>query len=238
MSQQQTRWGSLMIRILLSAIALLACVYAEAQIVVPTTFDTMYIPQGFDSNDSVQIVGEGAFRNSCYRPSNTYFKVDHQNKIVNISPSAFEYYGFCLQVILPFDRVLDIGILEPGTYKVVQNGQTIGKIPIRGSSVMTPDDFMYAAVEQAFIVKSQGSYTWGIVGELTNSCMYLDDVKITVEENVIVLQPIVKMEAHGTCRDGLFQFSKTGKISAPRGRYLLHVRSLNGKAINSLVNIY
>ena len=227
-----------MLRIFLCGIAILFCVIAEAQIRVPAGFHTLYIPGGFDSNDNVQFVGEGWFRSSCYRPATTDFKVDQQSKEIEIAPSAFEYYGFCLQVMLPYDRELNLGILNPGTYKIKQNQEIVGEVKVAEAKVTTADEAQYAPINQAFIIKSEGVYQYGIVGDLTNSCMYLDRVEVIVEPQVIVLRPIVGMQPRRSCRDGIFQFSKFGRLGdVKKGRYLLHVRSMNGNSVNSLVSI-
>ena len=66
------------------------------------------MPDGFVSNDTAQIVGEGMFSNSCYRHAETTVRVDHVNKTIHVGPVAYKYNGYCLQVILPFDRVVDV----------------------------------------------------------------------------------------------------------------------------------
>ena len=53
---------------LISALVFINSISFEAQaqpVKVPAYFQKMYIPGGFDSNDQIQIVGEGTFSNSC-----------------------------------------------------------------------------------------------------------------------------------------------------------------------------
>jgi hypothetical protein len=55
---------------------------------------------------------------------------------------------------------------------------------------------------------------------------------------VIVVLPIAKMETRPDCKDGKFPFNKVVSVDlVPKGRYLLHVRSMNSKAINNLVDV-
>src|SRR5690606_29287612 len=107
---------------------------------------------GFDSNDHVQFVGEGLFRNTCYRPATPFAMVDHDRKQIRVGPVAYEYNGLCMQVILPFERVIDVGILKPGAYEVIQepDGRLLGTIPVKVARSADPDDHLYAPVSQAF----------------------------------------------------------------------------------------
>lgn len=236
-----TPWGEQMkhIAIFLMAFIGYSVVHAEPQ-QVPAVFNTIYVPGGFDSNDSVQIVGEGMFRNTCYRPANTLYSVDHEKKEIRLGPVAYEYGGLCLQMILPFERVIDVGILKPGKYDVVlsSDGKKLGEIPVRLATTASPDDVLYAPISQAFFHQRGVVGEILLTGEFLSDCVTLDDVKITVEPKVIVVQPIAKVEDRTMCLRGRFPFSKVVKVEfVPKGRYLLHVRSLNGKSVNTLVNV-
>ena len=224
----------------LSLIALTATGHASAEPVrVESTFNKVYVPDGFDSNDAVQIVGEGLFRNTCYRPAKTDISIDHEKQIVHVGPAAYEYSGFCLQVILPYNRVVDIGMLKAGDWTIVQGaqGEKIGEIKVRKAFTSSPDDYLYAPVTQAFYKQRGAVSEIMITGEFTNDCITLDHVKTSVANDVIVLQPIAKVR-NGNCREGAFGFSKLVKLDLlPKGKHLLHVRSMNGNAINTLINV-
>lgn len=207
---------------------------------VPATFHTLYAPGGFDSNDHVQIVGEGLFRNSCFRPADTRVQLDRENKIIVLGPEAYEYGGICLQVILPFERVVEVGILEPGKWKVVQNSDQalLGRVNIAVSRSANPDEFLYAPISQAFFKQKAGKSEIALTGEFPNSCMKLRRVSLEIEPKVIVVLPIAEMEDREDCQNGKFPFSKVVEVkNAKAGRYLLHVRSMNAKAINTLVDV-
>ncbi|MES2854446.1 MAG: hypothetical protein V4692_01225, partial [Bdellovibrionota bacterium] len=76
---------------------------------VEVKFEKIYTVNGFDSNDQVQLIAEGSFKNSCYRPASPTVKVIDSEKTIELTPMAYEYSGMCLQVVLPFQRVIDIG---------------------------------------------------------------------------------------------------------------------------------
>lgn len=232
-----------LIRIIsLMALALVA-VNAEAQpepVKVPATYNKLYVPNGFDSNDHVQVVGEGLFRNSCYRPADTKVKVDQDRRQIFVGPAAYEYSGFCLQVVLPFDRVLDIGILKPGAYEFVQisDGAKLGSIQVRKATSDMADDYIYAPISQAFFRQKGLKSEIYLTGDFPNSCMALDEVRVDVQKDVIVVLPIAKYGSNVDCQDGKFHFEKMVQVDLIKpGRYLLHVRSMNSNAVNTLVDV-
>ncbi len=203
---------------------------------VSVNFGKIYAPGGFDDNDNVQIVGEGLFSDSCYRYAETSVRVDHKTKTIKVRPVAYKYPGYCLQVILPFDRVLDVGILQKGTYTVVQesDSQHLGQVDILATKNKEPDDFMYAPISQAFFQSGGLS----LMGDFPTSCMKLKEVKAQVQSDVLVIQPIVEIDSSIPCVEGKYHFETVTDVSDVKpGRYLLHVRSMNGKAVNSLVDV-
>lgn len=217
--------------------------YAQEPKVEGVTFSTTYLPGGFDSNDNVQIIAEGAFRNSCYRPAVASAVVNKNTKTISISGKSYVYEGFCIQMIVPFHQVINVGVLPPGKYEVVQpaseNRYELGELKIKPRSSTAADDYLYAPVSQAyFAYDREGNPFIRITGYFTNSCMSMKDLLVDVKDNVIVVQPIAQMKESGTCNKGRFKFSKAIDISdVELGRYLLHVRSLNGQAINTLIDI-
>lgn len=93
---------------------------AQGQEVIKSNFQTAFIPAGFDSNDRVQIVGRGSFPNGCYKSGPTNVRVDKKNKVIELRSSAYKYAAdFCVSVIVYYNDIVDIGVLEPGNYTVV-----------------------------------------------------------------------------------------------------------------------
>jgi hypothetical protein len=212
-------------------------------VVVGSEFHTGYVPDGFDTNDNAQLVAEGLFRNSCYRPASVKVDVDHSAKTITLHPTAYEYEGYCLQVMIPFDQAIDVGILKAGTYQVIQSimgeQNVLGQMKVRIAANSAADDYLYAPVSQAYFEKKPGKpATVRVSGEFTSSCMKLAEVMVSVQPNVIVLQPISTLQDRGDCVQGKFPFEKQVQLANMKtGRYLLHVRSLSGKSINTLVDV-
>ena len=224
--------------VVISALLICNLSMADQPKKISSQFNKIYAPGGFDSNDHVQIVGEGVFHNSCFRQAETVIKIDNEKKQVSVFPVAYEYPGICLQFMVPFQHVVDIGILGEGNWEIIQGTlpAKIGSVQIRQSVTDAADDFLYAPVSQAFFHNNNGSGQVNVTGEFTNDCLSIDEIKFTIEANVIAVQPIAKMSTDKICKDGLFPFSKTVLLGPlPASKYLLHVRTVNGNAINSIV---
>lgn len=224
----------------------IACFTAAAQAQVsnePTLraayFERIYVPGGYDSNDHIQIVGEGTFNNSCFRFAESHVAIDEGTKQIHLGAVAYEYGGICLQVMLPFQRTMDLGILKAGKWSVEQDGKVIAQLNVRPATTPEADDYLYAPVSQAFFSQTGKVSKIVLTGSFTNSCLEMDHVKVKVEPHVIVIQPIAKLLNRGDCHAGEFPFTNSATVAdIQRGRYLLHVRSLNGNSVNSLVDVY
>lgn len=208
---------------------------------VPAAYTHAYIPAGFDSNDDVEVVLEGMFSSSCWRPADIQVAVDHDQRKVFVGPAAYMYpQRLCAQMIMPFDRVVSLGMLKAGVYELVQatDGAVLGKIPVSAAVTDAPDDFTYAPISQAFFKAGTGSGELMIVGNFPNNCMSLDEVRVGVQKDVVVVQPIAKVEKRRDCKDGSFPFNSSTIVNfIPNGRYLMHVRSANAKSINTLIDV-
>lgn len=203
--------------------------------------DTGYIPNGFDSNDNVQFVIEGVYRDTCSRPAGTQFKVNPATKTVEVLSYEYRYEGPCLDVLVPHDEVVSLGVVADGNYRVVQsNGLELGRLQVVKATKSSPDDYLYAPVNAAYLMNKNGRVVITVSGAFTNSCMRLAKVVPHVQPKVISVQPIAEIDhRNGNCVNGNFPFESTVVINKVKaGRYLLHVRSLNGKAVNNLFDIY
>ncbi len=208
--------------------------------VVPTQLAKAYVPEGFDDNDNVQFVAEGVFKNGCYRFAKMAVDVDDTHHTIKLTPTAYKYTGACLMVLLPFDRVVDVGLLKQGTYTVVlqPNEQDLGRIDVAAAKTADADDYLYAPISQAYFKTGVDGKKILMSGNFPTSCMKLQTVQVHQQKDVLVIQPIAEIDASVKCEDGQFPFETAVDVSdLKKGRYLIHVRSLNGKAVNNLVDV-
>lgn len=211
---------------------------------VPVPLTTLYVPSGFDSDDNVQVVGEGYFRNACFSPAPPDVRVDHYTKTIQLNARAYVYQGACAQVtgpnvILPFTVEIDLGHLMPGVYQIVQGplNEYMGQIKIAPAYRSNINDYFYAPVSEVTVHQIGSVTEIQLSGFMLGSCLRLSHVETTVENNVIVVEPFAYAQPGEECLRGYFPFSTTMRIYLPRGRYLLHVRAEKGEAINRMIDV-
>jgi len=73
-----------------------------------------------------------------------------------------------------------------------------------------------------------------ISGRMPSTCMRIDELKLIDSGETLQLLPLASLEDRPDCRDAEQPFERTLDLppKMTTGRHLLHVRSLNGKAVN------
>ena len=223
---------------------------------------SVYVPIGFDTNDDVQIVVEGSFANSCFKSTKPMYSVDHINKEITIQNRAIVLTGVpCLYVVVPYSRVIDLGVLEgAGDYKIlfeedegIMDPRVSVISPVSGKKHRkqmailnvahavkdSQDDYLYAPFSSAMF--SSKDRILRLRGMLQKSCMKVKTVKVVQPRpsyNVINILPIVELTKQD-CTDEAEEtfFDVPMENSMERGRYLLHIRTLSGNSLNEIVDI-
>ncbi|MCB0405952.1 MAG: hypothetical protein KDD51_14310 [Bdellovibrionales bacterium] len=238
-----------MFKILVSTYVLL-CVFALAADPVPeehkpelvkTALNQAFIPTGFDSNDHVQVVVAGEFVNTCYQVGPYRANIDEKAKQIVISQTAYHYQGSCLDVTVPFNHVVELGILEAGEYGIVDAASKwrLGTLSVTKATRPEVDDVPYAPVDDAFVVTDGTTGNPALVfwGTLTKDCYTVTDKTVDPKlyDDVLVIRPLLK-KLKEDCNNGFFPFRVTYILppELPR-QFLLHVRSMNGQAINKVI---
>jgi hypothetical protein len=217
---------------------------------VPAEIEKILIPQGFDDNDNVEVVLHGNFPNTCYQVGNTEAKVDSKTRTVTVSATSFKYPGtFCIQSITPFIQTVKLGIIPEGNYQVVysKNQAVRNSLDVARRKTESPDDYLYATVENAFIdvnfesgkqaLKLQGHFPFFFMG-----CMVMKEVRVLKNPiDVLVVQPIAEIITDQAVCDSQpadRSFEYTSGMSEPfQGEGLLHVRTLHGNSLNRYIDI-
>jgi hypothetical protein len=202
-----------------------------------------YIPLGFDDNDRVQIAVAGSFKNTCYKVGPHALKVDAENKTITVQQQAYLYNGVCLQMFVPYSQIIDVGIIPTGDYRVLDaaSGNTLAQLPVTQGTTAGPDDFTYAPVSDAYVVNDPdtGKHMLALTGSFGDRCSDFENIKVNVKNDVIIVQPVLARIADVSCAPEKVRFLKTVELSSDvkDGMYMLHVRALNGQAINKLVDL-
>ncbi len=113
-----------------------------------------------------------------------------------------------------------------------------------GAKSLTIDDYLYAYVNSLLVKVDPQSRipTITLSGSFGMTCMYLQEVRIVRDDNdAVVILPIVGMGKPETCAVSMpaIPFQKTITLESPllENLTLFHVRSLNGQAINQVVEL-
>jgi hypothetical protein len=142
------------------------------------------------------------------------------------------------------------GIIEQtGDYKIVDgsSGKVLGNLHIDLARTVEQDDYLYAQVHDVSIInrvepRESDISTFKenrvvLTGTLINSCMRIKEVKVSYHENSIILLPLVQYDSQlENCTEEKSDFTQEVVLDPQlSGEYLLHVRSLNGAAINKVI---
>ncbi len=222
-------------------------VFSTAAFAGPTVIrapvSRLYTPTGFDDNDNSEVVVAGVFPSACYKSGSSKVKVNYQLNEVEVSVTAYKYEGFCAQVLTPFLQTIKLGILKAGEYTVrIRNSELWDRISIGKSLTSSPDDYLYAPVENASMDLSDGSQKLILEGTFPYTfvgCAIMSEIKIVHKKRgLIEVLPTMELVNDDRCRRENNDF-KIGQTIPEKlqGQILIHVRVLNGQSYNRLVNL-
>jgi hypothetical protein len=204
--------------------------------------DHLYVPIGFDSNDSVEVVVSGSFPNACY--SRNKFEVQVTDDVIDVQVTAIapgngvdKAARICPQMIVPFKEVVAVGNLQGGDYVIRVNGKLQENLTVAEASSNSVDDSVYAAIDY---VEKKGKDEFVLHGWRYSECVQLDKIKVlSNKKDTFSILPIMKASSDDCPMKGMpvaypvkLDFSEV-KIKKP----LLHVRTMDGKSVNSIVTI-
>lgn len=225
---------------------------AAGAILVQAPIDKVFVPNGFDDNDKVEVIVHGHFNSSCYKMGPVSASIDAVTNKVNVTAEAYYYpNATCIQMMIPFTKTVEVNRhLNVGTYDVKIFGRPqLGSLPLRIAPSKGPDadDFIYASVnsanleqnaagDQEIVLKGQHPY-------LLQGCIKFDSIVSYVgADNVVVVQPITRIinsddECLEQSQANKFDVRKKLDQKLIKGEYLMHVRALDGNSINQFVEI-
>lgn len=211
----------------------------------------LYIPTGFDDNDNSQVTISGQYPNSCYQVGPSRVRVNTDKKSVFVEDQVYKFSkGPCLQMLVDYVKTIDLGLLEKGKYQLFFRSQPGSwskmndELDVKESNIhQGPDDHVYAPVEEIRVNsdEAKGPQSVTLLGHFGSSCMQFEDVKVIRNDpKVIEILPIVRVDSKNQdCQKSRVSFEKIVKLDGSlSGKILIHVRSLNGQALNRLVEFF
>lgn len=209
---------------------------ADSQLVL-LTVEKMYIPSGFDDNDDFQLVVSGTLPDTCHKIAHVDVTQKPEDSSINVVQWGRRTDGLCLPMSVPFSNEVIVGRLQAGNYTLTSPGSDSRSVNIAEAGTDSQDDSIYAPVRSVVVGRLQStSYSITMVGDLPNDCFSWSETKILDQGDVFVLLPILSYTDNGNCSQNPVSFEKNVEISNQLsvGRYLLHVRSMSGKALNKM----
>ena len=204
-------------------------VYAQLDIAAAQV-KHLYIPTGFDSNDSVEVVVTGNLPNPCY--SRNTVSVDVKDDMINVQVSVLkrEEKLNCPDMQVPFKEVVSVGNLQGGEYKINVNGTLKDTLTVAEAESGAVDDHLYAAIDN---LEHKGGDNYVLHGWRYSTCIDLEKVEVVSNgKDTLSVLPIMK-QLSDFCPMKLTPVAypvKLGvrglKISQP----LIHVRTMDGKS--------
>lgn len=213
----------------------------------------VFVPVGFDDNDTVEVIVHGHFADSCNKMGPTIGLVDTDKSEITVGARALKYTAnSCIPMEVPFLQSVKLGQLKAGNYTVkLSGGRTLPELPktmtVSAATTSTADDNLYApvdAVEFVPVPGQAGVYALTVSGIFPKSeagCMRLREVKILTYDGILIVLPISDFDANsGNCPqsnspfDRMFKVTKNVTLDLKRDT-LIHVRVLNGQSVNKVI---
>ena len=203
-----------------------------------------FVPPGFDDNDRAQVVITGYYPNTCFKQGPTTATVNEVSHQVLIQHQAYHYESsWCLQMLVPYQETVDLGILGSGEYQIYAVDESGKKSRASAISValaksVEPDESLYAPVEQAYVEKNAaGGPTLVLGGNFSSPCVQLKEVKLLHrKKDVVEVLPIAVVRETSGCESLPRSFEKRVKLPTDlSGSNLIYIRSLNGNAVTRVV---
>ena len=213
-------------------------------------------PKGFDDNDNIEFVVDGFLPNACYAIANTTYEIIPDKKLIVVHQFASHRKdGICadenslpihLREMVPFDVNVSLGSLGTGDYSVQfsrgANNNDIRTFNVEKAKVAAVDNMPYAAVSSVSIpdmVRGDLDIKATLIGVTTSSCSELSPVvSVKLENDVFVVLPTLDFKPNVRCAFVMRPFERTISLGKTgEGRYLLHIRSMNGKSVNRAFSV-
>ncbi len=231
---------------------------AEVARPVEVALSNVFLPAtGYDDNDNVLALVDGLLPNGCY-------SLGHTETVAK--PQGFALRQFALRKVdgvcapgqelpadvaapVPFSHEISFGRLESGSYAIEfasrEGGRKTRNFGVEKARVASVDNLRYAAITSVYVPDilsastEAGEFKLLLAGLLTSSCVELaDEIKVERVDDVIVVLPPTKTVFSGSCLPFTRSFATEVAIAIPpAGRYMIHVRSLNGNAVSRLFTV-
>jgi hypothetical protein len=205
---------------------------------VTAPVDHMFIPNGFDNNDNVEVVVSGKFPNSCYSRNKVEVNLQQDQIDVRVTALYNQDQRNCEKVEVPYLENVTVGSLQAGAYKINVNGTLKDTITIEEARSNSVDDHLYAQVDYVEL-----GFTSGASGDVfligrAPECLAFDKLKtLNNGRDTLSVLPIMKRVSED-CSGRRVQFSIPVSFEPNAFNFnqiLLFVRTMDGKSVHTWI---
>lgn len=194
----------------------------------------VYVPAGFDSNDSSEITVSGVLPDHCHQAPKVDIISITDTEVKVVVKSLYAKGENCLQVQIPFSVTITLGVLDKGSYTISSNSDAQDIISIDQATSISMDESIYANVE--YVEENEYDRTVKLVGVNPSDCFELDQIKyVHNSKDTYSILPILKVVS-SPCNQNptKFEYDFVVPKDLEAKLVLLHVRKMNGKSVNKL----
>jgi hypothetical protein len=195
----------------------------------------LYLAEGFDDNDLVEVVVVGKLPNTCYR--NPTYEIERNNN--QYAVRLFAHYvplpEGCRDVAIAYTETITFGMMYAGQYdlSLVNKRETQNKkLEIKAASTYLVDDFLYGNVSG--IIENETNREVELVGVNPVSCLVFDKMTSEVQDSMIILRPLFKEVGRCVNKSTPFKIKYQVPYANNVQGLLLHVRVMDGRSYNYL----
>jgi hypothetical protein len=210
--------------------------YAIAPKMVNITPQAVFVANGFDDNDQVSVTVDGYLPDTCFRLEPALIEKDLANGKIIVQPRAQVFPGICQDMLVPFTTTVSLGSVPQGSFQIATlDGVNRASLQVKTATAPGPDDYLYAPVDSARVQVINSKLHALIQGRFTDTCSIIGEMRLQNSGKTLELLPIMRRDTSAGCEKKEIVFEKAVELpSLATGRYLLHVRSLHGQAVNDV----
>ncbi len=204
--------------------------------------ERVFAPVGFDTNDNSQVVLYGHFPDTCFQAGPAEALINGHDITIRNRAHRTERET-CVKAPVPWTTVVHLGSLEMGTYRIsveAPNGRAIpyANLEVFPNRSKQADDLPYAYVNGAIVNRTGLSPVLTISGSFNLTCMEMADVLVRETAGTIVILPVVRLRKDEVCGHPFvpIPFTKSIVLHPKTNKAtLIHIRSVNGQALNQVI---
>jgi hypothetical protein len=196
----------------------------------------IYVANGFDDNDLVELTVVGSLPNSCYKNPFYEIEVKDNKYLIKLFAHYIPTFRGCREVAMAYTETINFGMMHSGKYEILidnkKNPETKNLV-INTASSHVVDEFLYGNVSG--VVENDTSREIELIGANPVDCLVFDKMLSEVQDSMIVLRPLFKEV--GVCENKSKPFKINYTVpyveNQPQG-IMIHVRVMNGRSFNYL----